>query len=310
MLKVPLQPMGASFCPVAASLCVSPSFDELVVPSANAIFFNGDRVEGTGNPVIERLSDLQNLASVVASKFGDSVNAWVIEASTFNGPFAVYQEFIPSVNNRGEPQYYKPDEFPASRSVVAVLTNFLEQLGKDIVPKDHEMSTSPWPSKIPSTFMVGFSKGGTVLNQLVTEYAFLDVKFIGDQSSPSPVNSIIPSSSKSLLDSIREIHYVDVGLNSPGAYLTDKMVIKQMSRRMINISDVGRMRVMLHGTPRQWCDKRRDWIRQEKEEFARLLEFEAQNSEVKLKVSEKMYFAGMSPDLQMHFQIIEALDVS
>ncbi|PNX80213.1 hypothetical protein L195_g036210, partial [Trifolium pratense] len=47
--------------------------------------------------------DLQKLSEIVVSKFGSSINAWVIEASVFNGPFAVYKDFISSVNQYGEP---------------------------------------------------------------------------------------------------------------------------------------------------------------------------------------------------------------
>lgn len=98
------------------------------VPSANAIFFNGDRIEGTGNPVIERLSDLQNIAKILVSKFGGSINAWVVEASVFSGPFAVYKDFIPSVNQRGEPKSYSPIGFPASRTTVSLLSDCLEEV--------------------------------------------------------------------------------------------------------------------------------------------------------------------------------------
>lgn len=98
------------------------------VPSANAIFFNGDRVEGTGNSVIERLSDLKTIAGLLVSKFGTSVNAWVIESSVFNGPFAVYKDFIPSVNRWGEPKSYSPLGYPASRSTISLLSNCLKEV--------------------------------------------------------------------------------------------------------------------------------------------------------------------------------------
>ena len=98
------------------------------MPSANVIFFCGDRVEGTGNPVIEKLSDLQNISEIILSKFGSSSNAWVIEASAFNGPFAIYKDFIPSVNQYGEPKSYSPTGFPASTSTVSLLSNFLEEV--------------------------------------------------------------------------------------------------------------------------------------------------------------------------------------
>lgn len=98
------------------------------MPVANAIFFNGDKIEGTGNPVIERLSDLQKIAEILVSKFGNSVNAWVVEAPLFNGPFAVYKDFIPSVNEYGEPKSYDADGFPASSSIVLLLWNCLKEV--------------------------------------------------------------------------------------------------------------------------------------------------------------------------------------
>lgn len=98
------------------------------VPSANAIFFNGDRVEGSGNLVIERLSDIQKIAEILVSKFGSTVNAWVVEASTFNGSFAVYKDFIPTVNLNGEPKSYKAMGFPASSSIVLLLSNCLNEV--------------------------------------------------------------------------------------------------------------------------------------------------------------------------------------
>lgn len=79
--------------------------------------------------MIERLSDLQNIAEILVSKLGGGlVNSWVIEASVFNGPFAVYKDFIPSVNQWGDPKSYDPTGFPASRSTVALLSNFLQQV--------------------------------------------------------------------------------------------------------------------------------------------------------------------------------------
>lgn len=78
--------------------------------------------------MIERLSDLQNITEILISKVGDSINAWVIDASVFNGPFAVYRDFIPSVNQRGDPKSYSPIGFPASGTLVSLLSSCLEQV--------------------------------------------------------------------------------------------------------------------------------------------------------------------------------------
>ena len=78
--------------------------------------------------MIERLSNLQNVAEILVTKLGGFVNAWVIEASVFNGPFAVYKDFIPSVNQWGEPKSYDPTGFPASKATVTLLSNCLREV--------------------------------------------------------------------------------------------------------------------------------------------------------------------------------------
>ncbi|KAL8129824.1 hypothetical protein V2J09_018979 [Rumex salicifolius] len=312
VFKVPASPYASNLCKVAASLRVSPLSGTLIVPSANAIFFNGDRVEGTGNTVIDSLSNLQNIADIIVSKFGETVNAWVIEASTFNGPFAVYKEFIPSLNKWGEPNAYRSDGFPASSSIVALLSSFLEKQAKDVNSKEPQQSAIPSSSCQSETFLLGFSKGGTVLNQLVTELGFSDLE---SPEKPDPQEhdgfyktQIIPNSKHGLLNSVTQIHYVDVGLNSAGAYLTDYKVIRQVANHTMG-RNIG-IRFVLHGTPRQWCDTRRDLIRKEKDKMVKLLEIGAQESGGKLQVLERFYFGGKPPDLQMHFEVIERLDIS
>ncbi|OIV89595.1 hypothetical protein TanjilG_15868 [Lupinus angustifolius] len=323
ILRVPLHPNSRTQHRVGASLCLSPGTRTLTVPSANAIFFCGDRVEGTGNPVIERLSDLQKLSEIIVSKFGSFINAWVIEASTYNGPFAIFKDFISSVNQYGEPTLYDPTEFPASTSSVSLLSNCLEEVNKVIsgkpVDTHYDCSLSSRFSH-PKTYILGFSKGGTVLNQLVIELAFADIGSNVSSYPPhlgKPIDSkfreceemhIVPKTKESLFNSIIEIHYVDVGLNTTGAYLTSHDVFGRISRRLIQ--GASQIRFMLHGTPRQWNDKRRYWISNEKDTMLHLLESEAHKSGGKLQVCQKYYFADKTPDMQMHFEIIESLDVN
>lgn len=257
--------------------------------------------------MIERLSNLERIAEILVSKFGGSVNAWVIEASTFNGPFAVYKDFIPTVNSWGEPKSYNPKGFPASVSTVTLLLNCLQQ-AKHFISRRHEDSYEagvPLPYlPQPKTLILGFSKGGTVLNQLVSE--------LGMDGGPVNIhegqNQMIPRSKESLLDSIAEIHYVDVGLNSAGAYINEGDVIERLSKRLMQRASG--IRFVLHGTPRQWCDSRRVWIKCEKEKLLQLLRLGAQSSGGKLQVCERFYFADKPPSLQMHFEVIENLEVS
>ncbi|KAL9298053.1 hypothetical protein ACSQ67_023949 [Phaseolus vulgaris] len=69
-----------------------------------------------------------------------------------------------------------------------------------------------------TTFILGYSKGGTVLNQIVTELGFSN---LGSNVNSPEVGSediyVVPKTKEDLLNSISDIHYVDVGLNTAGA---------------------------------------------------------------------------------------------
>lgn len=157
----------------------------------------------------------------------------------------------------------------------------------------------------PKTYLFGFSKGGTVINQLVTELAFSQVIIPFNSQNK---NEIIPTSKETLLNSITEIHYIDVGLNSNGAYINDQDVIEKISKRVLEVGP--RLRFVLHGTPRQWRDSMRVWIGDEKDTMIRLLNDVCQKSEEKLIVCERFYFANKHANMQMHFEVIEKMDIS
>lgn len=193
------------------------------------------------------------------------------------------------------------------------LNLFSLQREKHITREEGQLSTQHASSCIPRTIILGFSKGGVVLNQLVTELGYSDIKCTEDLPKPASFpgtteNQIVPLSRESFLDSITEIHYVDVGLNSPGAYVTDGAVIERIAKQLIERDKY--ICFVLHGTPRQWSDIRRPWIREEKDKFRQILACEGQKSNGKLKVYENTYFSEVFPSLQMHFEIIEQLVVS
>ncbi|KAJ3706944.1 hypothetical protein LUZ61_010649 [Rhynchospora tenuis] len=311
LLNVSLSKGSAGpFFKIAASLLLSPS-KTLAVPSINAIFYRGDRVEGTGDPVIESLSDSKNLLDTILSKFQISaVNAWVVEASTYNGAFAVYREMIPTVNSRGEPKGYDPIGFPASSSIVSILSACVDQIQNQL--SVNTLKESIPPASSPKTVILGFSKGGTVVNQLVTELAYLSTRHASNSlGTDLPQTShcfMFPTSSESFLNSILEFHYIDVGLNCSGAYLTDKDIFRNLTNFIVK-NDMY-ISFFLHGTPRQWCDPYRPWIRKEKDLMLDFLSEETCRSEGKLKVIERLYFGDKSPSLRMHFEIIDVINLT
>ncbi|XP_039141466.1 uncharacterized protein LOC120278798 isoform X2 [Dioscorea cayenensis subsp. rotundata] len=324
VVRISLNSTSSAVAPlftIGASLLLSPS-SSLQVPSVNAIFFNGDRVDRTGNPVIERLSDPQHIAQVLVSKLGTTANAWVIGASSFAGPFAVYKDLVPSVDRFGDPKCYDPSGFPALTSTAAILAKAAHEVETIISesqsrPRTSDIHVPLSPTSQPKTVLLGFSKGGIVINQILTELAHLtpestgilsDKKESSIEAHHTTMDHICPTSKDSLFSSISEIHYVDVGLNSSGAYLNNQTTIKNALKRMLSYHST--VCFILHGTPRQWSDKNRRWIRKEKDILLQLLSTEANNSEGGLQVKEKLYFDAMPPSLQMHFEIIEKLDVS
>ncbi|KAA6420228.1 MAG: hypothetical protein FRX49_09891 [Trebouxia sp. A1-2] len=96
-----------------------------------------------------------------------------------------------------------------------------------------------------------------------------------------------------------ELHFLDAGLNCRGAHLTDPQVLQSLSKAMQDTAPG--LSIHLHGTPRQWDDEKRPWVRQEKVQFQALLE---RNGVI---VVERKYFAEGKPTLLMHFEAIEAM---
>eukprot|EP00253_Pinus_taeda_P001796 PITA_01796 len=189
--------------------------------------------------------------------------------------------------------------------------------------------------KCPQSVVFGFSKGGVVLNQLLTEIAhskdhvgnlrsesiggeLADFSDVREQQQKlnqehlerkTEINLLVPTTPQEFLESIQEFHYVDVGLNCPGAYQTDQAVIEGIGKAAA--SRKKGLRILLHGTPRQWADRLRPWISSEKDTFLVFLREQARkHKENKLEACEKLYFADRTPSLQMHFEIIEYLDLS
>ncbi|XP_015688871.1 uncharacterized protein LOC102705603 isoform X2 [Oryza brachyantha] len=308
VLHVPLSRGGPPFR-VAASLVLSPA-KTLAVPCANAILFTGDRVRGSGEPAIDRLSDAAYLARLLAGKLTGEANAWVVDAACLAGSFAVYRELVPSVNAMGDPKRYDPTGFPAAAGITNILAHCIrEGSAGNQDPAASLLSYCP-----PKTVILGFSKGGVVVNQLVTELACLDsesAKISVDVSRSSPpvltCNLLVPVSATEFLSSVSEFHYVDVGLNRAGAYITDHAVIKEIANYVIRNSM--NIRFVLHGTPRQWSDPNRSWIQMEKDIMLQLLQDEAQRCEGRLLLSEKRYFDGKPRSLLMHFEILEVMDI-
>jgi hypothetical protein len=340
---------------VLASLICNAS-NSLMLPESNAVFFVGDRVTDSDNPVVERLSQLENIAAAVLHKLGPAANLWIIEPSRYMGSFACYDNVLPSLTASGEPIGYKPKGLPAARACLSILQDCLEQVKAAQLHKKDEIDTavdlqgkrtqhcdelvqkeSPFQSfrdpvtAVPPTILLGFSKGGIILNQLIAEIVCCEESLdtLGDdrlrnlstqdkvheqQGSEEVMKNclvggqLLPPTVKAFLSSIEVIHFVDVGLNCQGAYQTDPRVLDGLAKAAK--SREGGLYVGIHGTPRQWQDSRRRWVAMEKDRFVKLLnEAACKHADGKLQVSERLYFSDKAPNLQMHFEIIDHLSL-
>eukprot|EP00474_Spongospora_subterranea_P000787 CRZ01245.1 hypothetical protein [Spongospora subterranea] len=125
--------------------------------------------------------------------------------------------------------------------------------------------------------LVGFSRGGIVLNQLVTELAHYE----NDQ----------------LWSCIDEVRWLDSG-NSPdvGAFPLDEQAMQAFGR-MVKSRVI---KVLICGTPFQWNDPFRRHVVAERRLFTRILHEHAQTPQFCVRY----YFVDEMPNIGNHFEVL------
>lgn len=151
-------------------------------------------------------------------------------------------------------------------------------------------TASTW-AQLPA-MLLGFSKGGIVLSQILSEVSAWHAASSGEHPAPT---TVAPPGVR-LLTRLTELHYLDAGVQGRGAHLTDPAIIGALGRHPLVKSPA----IFLHGTPRQWADPGRAWLAEEKDRSVALLR------EAGLDVFERLYFEGEAPSLAMHFDCVSA----
>ena len=135
---------------------------------------------------------------------------------------------------------------------------------------EHAVLDSGIPVKL-----IGFSKGCVVLNQFVHELDY----FKDDENL------------KLFVSSISEMYWLDGGhLGSSGAYVTEEDKLKKLKK-------LG-CKVLVHVTPYQIKDSRREWIGKEEEIFIEKLK------ELNVDVIEYRHFIDEPGSVENHFKIL------
>lgn len=101
------------------------------------------------------------------------------------------------------------------------------------------LSSLPIPKKMYKRWlMAGFSKGGICVNQVLT-----DISAVVSLTNQNPL--------RTFCEGLCQVHYIDVGLNCPGAFITNNSVIQ-------GLRNIGTCRIRMYATQRQvgGCDER------------------------------------------------------
>lgn len=273
-------------------------------------YFPGDRIERFGvDPEIQRLQDPWEVANLLAGKFPN--HTVVLVTPRLEACCSCYDHFLGTMTLTGEPLEYRGSSFKASEQLSSLL--------------EHAAGVCPG-APFPPCHVVGHSKGGVVLNQLLAELA----AFAEEKGAQFELKDRPMSPCAAFLTNLQQFHYLDAGLNCHGAYLTNPPAFSALGQWQA--LKQSKLEVVLHGTPRQWgeaffscsdsgewgfkvkaylmpcsssaaADPRRPHIAEERDRMIDL----CRRYGVPVKV--KDYFTGQQPSLKMHFDVIAAAEM-
>eukprot|EP00887_Chlorella_sp_A99_P007488 scaffold2.g7488.t1 len=277
------------------------------------VFFGGDRVEPQQlPPPLRPLQTPAGMADALAAKFPGHSLLLVEPTSVARGGSACYSTLLHKLSPSGEPHGHQAAGFRAAQQLWALVE--AARLARP--PRDSNAGADAPPPPCPPVQLAGFSKGGVILNQLLLELARLQEESGArgcclcaleagsaahrEGHGAAPILIAGAAGALPLLAAVRRLHFLDVGLNTTGAYCTDGAAIAQLGRRC----ESHRLEVVLHGTPRQWDDLRRPWIRREAAELAQACRRAA------VRVAVRACCTGRPPDLATHFTCLVEFDAS
>ncbi|KAF1791621.1 Uncharacterized protein GQ600_23322 [Phytophthora cactorum] len=258
------------------------SFPKSAAACCNVIFFPGDvqdfKTVMTTGPFAD-YSDYayEAVAELLSEKFGDTCNVWVVQPSRFkHGAYSSFNNFV-TTDEYGAATKYDPTAY-ATKHLASLMQNTQATMRRQGV----NVSTA-----LPM-HLLGFSKGGIVLNQLVTELVRYSFNKKRSNSGQVRQGSVFASTRQFfaavgflfLLDEresfcflfcqltlsiysgqINSIHWLDAGNGSlEGAMPTEETALAVLSR-------YEQLRLFVHVTPYQYEARQRPWIKAEVNSF-------------------------------------------
>lgn len=214
------------------------------------LFFVGDDLGSTSlgsHPDVQRMSDPAYIAEMMSRIFPEVSCVAIIAPSRYEGGFACYDHFLEyeqwditgmHIKGRGScqrgPWVYTSKTYKALKHIYSMLLNStsLNRIVRDCV----------------SWKLVGFSKGGIVINQILTEISHLHEQ---PETCIQSHHSTVPHALVEFSSKLSEVHYLDVGLPCPGAFIWDDTAMKGLSRAFSSAGQHS-FHIVVHGTSRQF----------------------------------------------------------
>ncbi|KAK9803368.1 hypothetical protein WJX73_010043 [Symbiochloris irregularis] len=239
------------------------------------IFFGGDLIVDARAPAaVHQLQDSKHQVHLLSERFPDCTIA-VVVASRFEGGFACYDRFLNGTTLTGEPKGYNPSSYKASEQISSLLQaanipfRACAQQGHDQKNGDHPSSADAANLHPPAPLgadnhqgllpcqLVGFSKGCVVLNQVLAElgqYAELQHSCREGSHASETLEQKLRHDQMRFLQAITGVHYLDAGLNAPGAHYTDAAGIASLRL----LPQAQQLHISFHLTP--WAHRRQHVI--------------------------------------------------
>ncbi|CAI5728368.1 unnamed protein product [Hyaloperonospora brassicae] len=257
----------------------------------NVIFFPGDVQDYKAAMLSGPFADYcdyayEAVADLLSTKFGPASNVWVVRPSRFkHGAYSSFDNFVTS-NEYGAALRYEPTAC-ATKHLASLMHNTQAALRRQGV----NVSTA-----VPM-HLLGFSKGGIVLNQLVTELVRCSLNKKRSFSGQLQQGSAF-ASTRQFFSNINSIHWLDPGNGSlQGAMPTGDGCLSVLAQ-------YEQLRLFVHVTPYQYEARTRPWIKAEVNSFVNKMNLHG--ADVQLII----YNESGEGSLASHFRILVYFEAS
>ncbi|TDH68737.1 hypothetical protein CCR75_006977 [Bremia lactucae] len=268
--------------------------------TCNIIFFPGDVQDFQTNMATGPFADYsdyayESVAELLSKKFGNTCNVWIVRPHRFkHGAYSSFDNFL-TTN-----EYGAATKYDATGSSTKHLASLMQNTQILLRRQGVNVST------VLPIRLLGFSKGGIVLNQLVTE--LVRYSFNKKRSNSGQVrHGSVFASTRQFFAAIQSIHWLDPGNGSlKGTMPLEEAALAVLARyKQVNYLWFlcVHLQLFVHVTPYQYNSRDRAWIKTEVENFIKKMKLRGADSKL------IVYNEGGKGSLASHFHILNDFEV-